>query len=412
MQTQTRGWRNHPWHLILPVCVYLVLTLAGASYSSIGIGELREDPESVEGVMLGSARPIRSDEWLTGTPVNLRALATGQTEDKNPLTASEALLSALPTGPVTSTLLLDGSLMRLGPWLPDSILYSARLWLPFLLLAIGAPAWFRFMTGSRWIGWFAATLVVVSPVSAWWSFIPVGILGPTFAGAAALVLAARATKESRLPSALGWGLLSVLMLARTPFTYQPWAIVLVPAVLLVTTLVLAGPRKGRRRVLLTIAAIGLGTILTFLAALYENREAIAAVSGTVYPGSRASTGAPNPLQQIFGASSLHVLVGDPPLTGPNQSELSSSYTVFFVWCALLLVAAGRWRTRGQRAGIYGLLAVSGIWLAWCTVAMGTIGSSIPLLNIVPSVRAAQIVGILGVLALCLVLPRAADRGPL
>lgn len=412
MQSNLTGWRPLAWPVIAPVLLYLILTLSGASFSSIGIGELRENPESPDGVMLGDARAIRSDEWLTGTPFNLRVLATGETEDRNPLTAPEGFLSGQPAGPVSSVVLFDATLQRLAHAASDSILYSARVWLPFLLLALAAPPWFRYVTGSRRMGWFAAALITLSPVTAWWSFIPVAILGPALAGAVALIMTTRAWTSGNPARAVGLGLLSVLLLARSPFNYQPWVIVLVPAVLAVTSLSLVVPRRTRKKAATVVGAVGLVTATVVGVALLENRAALEAVSGTIYPGDRVATGSPNTFQLLFGATNLSVLTENPGLTGPNQSELASSFTVALVWCVLLLASVGRTRSPAQRSGVVAIMLVTGVWLAWCTVAMGTVGAAIPLLNIVPSVRAAQVLGILTVIALCLVLPRLPDRPPI
>ena len=77
----------------------LALSLSGSSYSSIGIDQLRETPGEHSGIMLGTPLSVRSDEWATSTPALLRVMATGSTDDLNPLTADDEFLHALPAGP-------------------------------------------------------------------------------------------------------------------------------------------------------------------------------------------------------------------------------------------------------------------------------------------------------------------------
>ena len=89
MPTPRPPWRAYPWHVIVPVAVYLVLVLGGITQSSIGITSLREDPRNPSGTMLGDAQAIRSDEWLSVTPVVLGVMATGSTDDLNPLAAEQ-----------------------------------------------------------------------------------------------------------------------------------------------------------------------------------------------------------------------------------------------------------------------------------------------------------------------------------
>jgi len=189
-----RRLRVPAWSVTGPIVLYAILVLAGVTQSSIGISGLREDPAHPSGHMIGRAVRIRSDEYLTSTPLSIGVTATGSTADLNPLTAPEGFFTMLPSGPVSSVVLFDGTILRLGTFVPDQMLIAARWWFPFLLLALGAPAFFKTLTGSRNVGFFAAALIIFSPASAWWSFSLVGMLGFTIAGAAAII-GARPTQQ-------------------------------------------------------------------------------------------------------------------------------------------------------------------------------------------------------------------------
>ncbi len=406
MSTPRRPWRAYPWHVIVPVAVYLVLVLAGITQSSIGITSLREDPGDPSGTMIGDARAIRSDEWLSVTPVVLGVMATGSTEDLNPLAAEQQFLAILPSGPVSSVVLFDGAVLRLGPWLPDAMLLAARWWLPLLLLILATPSYFNLITGSRRVGYLATALIAFAPATAWWSLAPVWILGFAMAGAAALQLTVRAAVESRIRASLGWGALAALMLARAPMGYQPWSIILVTAVVLVAAVGAVASSARRGRASAAIAATGLATIVLFLGIVIESREALAAVVDTVYPGQRVSSGAAQHFQEIFGATGLAPLTDAMPMTGTNASEISSGFAVCFVWAILLLVRPVAFRRAGHRAAVFTLLVVSAWWFAWATVEFGAVGSHLPLVNLVPPARAADVIGFLAVILLCLVLPAA------
>jgi hypothetical protein len=395
--------------VIIPVAAYVVLVLGGVTQSSIGIDSLRADPAHPTGTMIGEARAIRSDEWLTSMPVTLGVTATGSSEYFNPLAAPQQFLTSLPSGPVSSVVLFDGTALQLGPWLPDAMLVSARYWLPWLLLVLATPAFFQSLTGSRRVGYLATALIAFAPVTAWWSYTPVGILGFAIAGAVALQRCAAAAVESRRGAAVGWGLLSAVILARTPLGYQPWAIVLVTSVLLVAVVGIVVPSERRRRAMAAVAATGLATILLVLGILIENRDALAAVTDTVFPGRRVTTGGPQPFQEIFGATGLGPLNDTMPIAGTNASEISSAFAVCFVWAILLLAHGVTFRDAGHRAAVIALSAVSAFWFAWATVDFGGLGTHIPLANMVPASRAADILGLLGIVLLCLVLPAAAQR---
>ncbi len=399
-----------PWQVIVPVAVFFVMTLAGISQSSIGIPEMREDVAQPEGLTLGEPRAIRSDEYLTATPIAIGVTATGDTEDLNPLTAPQEMLALLPSGPVTSVLFLDGTALRLGPVLPDQMLMSARGWLATLLLVLAAPAWFRALTGSRWIGYFAAALILFSPHNAWWSNTSASILGFAFAGAVALQRAALAASEGRRLHAVGWGAASAVLLVRTPLMYPPWALVLVPAVLVATVAWLLAQPNRRRASLTTIACVGAFSLVLLGAVVWENWASIEAARNTIYPGARVATGAPNSMQSLFGATNLDILTTVGGVVGGNQSEMSSGFTVALVVAVLLLARGMVARVPGHRWAVISTVFVLGCWLAWCTVDFGTIGARIPVVNLVPAGRAAQIMGHLAVILLALVLPGMAKRG--
>ncbi|RYB95255.1 hypothetical protein EUA93_13465 [Nocardioides oleivorans] len=402
--------RDARWPVLVPVLVYLALALSGASYSSIGIDQLRETPGEHSGLMLGTPLSERSDEWATSTPGLLRVMTTGSTDDLNPLTADEQFLNQLPGGPVSTVVLFDRWALQLGPWLPDQVLYSATLWLPMLLLALGVPAWFRRITGSSRVGWLAVALLVLSPLAVWWSFGPIASLGPLFVGCTALMKAQEASLARRTVPAVAWGAVSALFLARTLYAYPPWSVVFDVSVLATTVAFLLVPRVGRGRTAAVVAATGAATLAAIIAVVLENRATLTVLADTVYPGLRRSDGNPSALPDIFAAPVLGVLHDHPVIAASNASEVSSSFGLTLVWVAVLAAAAWRPAPRRHRVAILVLGATTALWFAWSTLALGTLASSIPLLNQVPQARAADVVGMLGVLLLCLVLPLLPDLG--
>lgn len=412
-QPSAGRWRRvvgGSWWVKGPVLLYLVLVLAGVTQSSIGIEDLRENPDAPAGLMVGPGLAIRTDEFLTATPIMLGAAATGEPDDGNPLTADQGFFTQVPAGPVSTLVLLDGAAMRLGPFLPDQMLLAARWWLPYLLLALGAPAYFRSLTGRREIGLFAALLVVVSPASAWWSATPVAIIGFTMAGSAALLRCRDSIAGRRTALAAVWGAAAAILLARIPLHYQPWSIVLAVTVLAVAVVPLVLDRTDRRAGLLAVGGVGLAALALAGGVFLENLEGIRASLNTLYPGARGAAGSANALQEVFGATSLGDLRRN-KVVGTNHSEISSSFAVAAVWAVLLLVAGVRFRDRAHRLATITALGFAGFWFAWCLVDFGAWSGRIPLINLVPSYRAADAVGFLGIVLLCLTLP-ALTRVPL
>lgn len=391
------------WWVAAPLIAYLLLVLGGVSQSSIGISTLRVDPSAPTPMMIGGGVGIRSDEYLTSTPLLLGVEATGQVDDGNPLTAPQGFLTQLPSGPVSSLVLLDGSLLRLGPVLPDQMLLAAHWWLPFLLLALGAPAFFHTLTGSRWIGAFAAAMILLAPASAWWSFSPVGVLGFTFAGAAGLQRVAGHVAARRYRRAAAWCLGSAILLARTPLHYQPWAIVLGLTILAVAIVPMVTVRPGRRAGLVALGATGGLALLLAGGVVLENLPSISATLGTVYPGARVASGGADGMPQLFAATSL-VGLKHLEVVGSNPSEISSAFAVAAIWAVLLLVAGVRLTAVPQRRAVLTALGLTGFWFTWSMVAFGPWAARIPVLNMVPPNRSGDVVGYLGILLLCLVLP--------
>jgi hypothetical protein len=401
--------RDVPWRVAIPIALYLLLSLLGVSQSTIGIDPMRENPDHPEGVMWGQPQAIRTDEWRTSSPFIIGATASGTTEDINPLAAPQALLTGLPSGPVSGIVLADGTISTIDA-LPDEVLFAARWWLPYLLLALGAPAFFRNLTGSRHIGWFAAVLIACSPATAWWSGTPLAIAAVSIAGSAALQNAARRASDGRWFLAVLWGLLSAVVLARTCFTYAPWAVVLSTAIVTTASIAIVVDRASWARALAVVGGVGALTLGLCALILAENREELSVVSDTVYPGDRVATGYPVPFQLLFGATNELNLPEATGIAGTNQSEISSSFTVALIWALFLLTRRLEYRSSGHRAAVVSVALFAGFWMSWATVSWDRLGMKIPGANLVGANRAAQVVGMLAILLLCLVLPACRERG--
>lgn len=403
--------RALPWRVIAPLVAYLVLVLMGVTMSSIGIQQMRQDPAHPHGVEIGEALRVRSDEFLTSMPLNLGVAATGRTESLNPLTAEHGFTSQLSSGPVSSVVLFDGTVLRLGPFLPDQWVIAARYWLPFLLLALGAPAFFRNLTGNPRIGWFAAALMVASPSSAWWSWGPLNMLGFAIAGVAAMQNATRRWGEGRRWLTVAWGAVAAILLARTPLEYQPWAIVVSTAILLVGVVALVVDRDRWRTNALIVSAVAVSAGVLLGAVVLENWASVNATLHTLYPGARVASGGPSPLQEIFGATNLGQLEYEPIQGNTNDSEISSSYAVAAIWAVLLLARGVRLRDRAHRAAVVIAAVATAFWFAWALVDFGKPGFKLTIINMVPPQRAADVLGYLSILLACLVLPGLARRTP-
>jgi hypothetical protein len=387
--------------------------LSGATTSSLGIRVLRQDPQSPLGTMWGTPRDIRSDEFLTGTAAELNVLSLGHTSSA-PLAESPDLVLQVASGQPFETLFFyDGNLLRLGPWLPDAMLFAASRALPFLVLALTLPPLLQRLGASRPLSWLGYALVVLAPASLWWSFTPPRVLSYASLGCFLLVVAterwAAATAVRSRAAALVLAALGGIALARLGGYYVPWSLTIgVPLVLAVAAWILFGPQRRAGLLVLGVGAACGGALLALV--FWENAEAVRATLDTLYPGQRRATGDLLAPFHLLGAPGFHHLTGgERPAIG-NQSENSSAFLVCALW-ALLLVLRPSDATRAQRAAFAALGVSIAVWVAWCTTAWGSFGAALPLLNLVTPPRAAQTVGFAATLLLVIVLGRTRKVGP-
>jgi hypothetical protein len=389
-----RGLRG--WHI--PVAVYLVLCFAGITTSSLGL--LSVGGTGHAGYQIGTSEPIRTDDYLKSTPIEIGWIITGGANITNPL-ASDVGFSALhPTGIASDIVFFNASAETLGKWLPPTWFFSAYWWLPTLLLWLGLPAWFRRVAGERRWGYMAAALITFSPANAWWSFEPMEPLGFAFAGSVLALCAIESYAKGRKAKAIGAGLLSAVLIARLPFYYQPWVIVLAAPILLATLVQLLAS-EASRRVKMTVACLvaAVAVVLAGLVAL-ENLDAIRALADTVYPGQRTSPAGAIAPGFLFGATALGFLAHLPTL-GTNPSEASSSFTFLILIVGLLHFV----RPLDRRSRSYGAFLVfsvlTALWLLWSSTSLGESTAHIPIVSLVPPTRAAQAVGFLATVTFCI-----------
>lgn len=390
---------------LITVLVFVALVLFGVTTSNVGIADLRQDPTNPLGWQFGPSRPIRSDEIHAFSAIVISILATHGAPTLSPLAARADLVHRFPTdGFFEQFVFFDSTMLRAAAFIPEHMLFAAHWWLPSLVLLLAMPTWFHQLGRSRRYGWFAAILIVLSPASAWWSLMPVALIAYTLCGCVLMIAAIkRFEKGQRLaPSAMA--VVGGILIAGLPSFYAPWSLLLGLPVLIGSTLWILY-RGGKWLPRLKSILITGGTAVVFgVGTLLENREGLQALLGTVYPGSRRAEADPQPLGRIFGAPALGPLQYSEPV-GINASELSSSFTVFFVWIIVILLAA-QWRlTFRDNVMEWTFGTWSALWIVWISMDLGPLSRKLPLLNLVTPPRAAQVVGVLAVILIGLLLSR-------
>jgi hypothetical protein len=411
------GWRLlGSWpdklEVILPVLVFVAMVLSGFSTSSMRL--LFQDPAVGPEGQIGEALPIRSDEWLTAAPIELSTLANGSSMT-SPLTNGPDLIYQVSSGtPIETVLFHEGNLLRLGPWLPDEMLFSAFRGYHWLLLALFLPPLLRRLGANRPVSWLAVGLTLLAPAAIWWSFMPIRILGLAAAGSYVLLLGRDRLVRRHWVRGLALSLLAGLLLARLVTYYVPWSLTVGVPLVIATGLHMLLTREQRRAAMIAIATGATFAVVMLVGVFWENWAALSAELNTVYPGQRRSTGAALPPFQLFGGPGLFELEDYAAPIGTNQSEASSAYLVTAL-AALALWPAVRHRVpRPEKAAIAVLAGATLLFSSWAMVAWGSFGSSIPGLSVLMPVRTAQTVGFTATLLFCLVLgawarQRAEDR---
>lgn len=390
---------------VVTLLVFSVLVLLGITTSSLGIADLRQDPANPLGWQFGAARPIRSDEIHAYSAIVISILATRGAPTLSPLAARADLVHRFPTdGFFEQFVFFDSTLLRAAGVVPEGMLFALHWWLPSLILLLAMPTWFHQLGYSRRYGWFAAILIVLSPSNAWWSMMPVALIAYTLGGCTLMIGAYQRFVRGQRLVPVTMGVLGGILIAGLPTFYVPWSMMLGLPVLVASTLWILFRGGGWGPRLKAILVTG-GTAVVFGAGtLLENREGLQALLSTVYPGSRRVESDPQPFGRIFGAPALGPLQYSEP-AGVNASELSSSFTVFFIVVLVLLLAAQRrltFRNNGAE-WVFGVWSV--LWLLWISIDFGAATQRVPLLNLVTPFRAAQVLGVLAVILVCLLLSR-------
>lgn len=386
--------------VIVPWLGYLALVVSGTTTSSLGLLSRNGRATATQ---WGESLPVRSDEWLTAAPLEMATLANGSTMH-SPLSNGPDLIYQMSSGsPIESVLFLEGNLLRLGAWLPDSMLFAAFRGWSWLLLALALPPLLRRFGANRPMSWLAVALCMAAPAAVWWSFMPIRVLGIAAAGCHLLVLAAERAQRGHCWRGLGLAAAAGLFLPRLLTYYVPWSLTIGVPLVLATGIYLVSRREERRAAIVAIGAGAAVGLFLLVGTFWENWAALHAELNTVYPGLRRSSGAALEPFQLFGAPGLFDLESHVVGAGFNQSEISSAFLICGVVALLLWTRAWDHTASRARAAQVALGLFILVELSWITLAWGKLGEYVPGMSSLPPARVAQTIGFPAALLMCLVL---------
>lgn len=357
---------------VVAVSAALFLVLVGFHIHgySLAAWHQRLDSPSRGGVIIGSARTIRVDDYAVVLPL---ALAQGAHDPPFPVFNENVGMGENMLAPLPVPVFHPVTIFRPAEWgffVGPEFGISWKWW--FLTLGLFVVWHHVFLVvarGKRLLAGLGAALLVFSPFVQFWSLVP----APTAVATGSCILSALSLFYARGVGAaiasgvwLGW---SVAFLALT--LYPPFVVPMAYlGVVLVCALLLAGPRavgKWAPRVAGAMVAFVIA-VLAVAALLNGAGELIGRIRETAYPGGRIATGGDRPLWALLNANfdfawRVHDFGGL-----RNICEAASFWLFSPVAAAVVLWRA--WQTRQRPDGVtIALLGFCVVSIAYCTVGV-------------------------------------------
>lgn len=330
------------WFLGICAGLFLLLTLAKINYSSIAIWNqvLPDGSDLKKGLLSGTPRQIRMDDWAGATPMLLSQVNNGFPLQNQSLGGEKPpLVTSIPTHHYIT-------LIRPENWGFHLLsVEQGYAWRWNFFIFAGLVTWFLlFLTLTRnqfWLSVGGAVWLVLSPGVVWWSFVNLGWM---YSGILILIssLYIFYARDARTMIVNGivfaWSLLAFAL-----FLYPPYQ---VPFGYLLILLLIGfiwryyQPARllknvGPKLITFVIALAGAGLFLYFY--YNEAKPTIDILSNTAYPGRRSETGGTGFVANWFSEYFSGWLLDDShfPAAWMNICELSHfiTFTPVIAVCA-------------------------------------------------------------------------------
>ena len=415
-----RAWEwirpSHRAMWVFPVAiafVVLVLSSIGVSGSST---PLLGPAGGQQSVLAGTPRAVRSDEWLVRTP-----MIVGQTERDFSRFATVGVgehdMSVLGDFPVASWTAAFHPQNSLFFVLPVDNAFAFEWWSTGALLLLAAYALLLVLLKDwRWSA-IGAVILWASPFFHWWHY-------PAMAATASWALLTLAAFLSSLNSELtGWH--RWWRVVATAYFGTCFALILyppgqIPVIFVVLALaagwVIPRLRSGSinwRTLLLRSAIVGGAVAAVALVFVRTHRDALTAISQSVYPGDRRLPGGGGSFGLLVDAWYGWNFISNDAGMRPailNESEASS---FLFLGLFAIVGLAATWKFvsrqfRENREVVYGALAVIVVLFVHIFIGWGPLLTKITLLDRVQPTRALLGLGVAGTILLVVIAKAVAD----
>ncbi len=270
-------------------------------------------------LIAGTPRPIRSDEWAQWTPVAIAQARSGF-QPQIWLGLTDTKLSAIT---FFSPAAGYAQIFRPQGWgyllLGDSHGLAWQWWFAYLVAALGIYYLLYTLIGSVPIATGLALAGAFTPYAGWWSGNPVLIMGFLALGTTCVMRGF--ASRSRVHGAI-WGVAAgVLGAAAILPLYPPWTISSAWICLALMAGFLLDRRPPIHWIALTLGPAALALTAALVPWYLANRDAIAAVADTIYPGPRVSSSGEARLSFLLDAPAnpLIARAADLGLNNPTET---------------------------------------------------------------------------------------------
>lgn len=390
------------WLSVVIIGILLTVSFLNLTTSSIGLHFAGDSPNTAD-VIFGELRPIRSDEWNRGTPVVLGSFLDGW--DQSALTPFEE--RGVRFGWVGEGLLptLVSPERWLASMLPSRMGFFAFMWVPPLFAIWSVAVMLRFLGLGRVSALAGGLATSLGPASAWWSFHGSQLVWPAAMATVLLLVSwSVAEAEGMRWQKTRWSLSRLILpifggilLARYPLLYAPWAI---PTVLISGALIidLWWNRPNRRGTLKILSVTGITAAIVGGLSVFSLSPRLAALAGTVYPGSRRFIGGSEGMPLFTGAFSYFAqTTRGTVIAASNLSESALGPLAVIVAAILTTWAARIGLRRSPKLSNYGITTtVVVVLLSWSAFEWPGALLTLNPLTVVPGYRVTQILGVVAV----------------
>ena len=386
---------------LLALIVFVYIVVMGYSGSSIGVYQYAIQPadENINyGPVLGDARPIRSDEWNVGTPIEISQVV----DQENPfsyyndnLRGTNTEMFSVSSAPIADILILA------KPFFIGFLLFGAEHGLAFFwyakviaLMLVSFELCMLISKKNKLVSLFGMILIVFSAATQWWN-----ITDYVVWGGLALILLDKfmLTDKYRIKLACAFGIF-ISAISYIFILYPAWQLTYGYVFLAIFIWIIWKNRKLYKMnikdvliILLVILAIaGIGFRYYTL-----SKDVLNIVSNTDYPGERFEIGS-DASATLF--SYVYSMFFPYENDIGNPCELSGMLSIYPIPMIISIIFLIRNKDRKEHFAYLIPMILIGIMLAvWCTIPTNNLFAKLTFLYMAPATRVAVPLGFLQIM---------------